>query len=77
MDQLEKKYFDLFGSDSPKPPRHIMKTLVEMRENGTFEDKMKKVEENYESIKKKIEDNTGEKLTKDHSMFDIDFEKEK
>ena len=31
MDQLEKKYFDLFGSDSPKPPRHIMKTLVEMK----------------------------------------------
>ncbi len=77
MDQLEKKYFELFGSDSPKPPRHIMKTLVEMKENGTFDEKMKKVEENYASIKKKIEDNTGEKLTKDHSMFDIDFEKEK
>ena len=77
MDKLEKKYFELFGSDFPKPPRHIMETLVEMKENGTFEEKMKKVGENYEFIKKKIEDNTGEKLTKDHSMFDIDFEKEK
>ena len=47
MDKLEKKYFELFGSDFPKPPRHIMETLVEMKENGTFEEKMKKVGENY------------------------------
>ena len=51
--ELEKKYIKFFGSDAEKPPRHIMKTLVEMKENGTFEEKMKKVGENYEFIKKK------------------------
>ena len=52
-----------------------MKTLVEMKENGTFEDKIKTIEKNYSSIKDKVEKGTGIKLSKDHPLFDIDFEK--
>ena len=77
MDELEKKYLKLFGSDAPIPPRHIMKTLVKMKQDGTFDNKMKAVADNYEMIKNKIETETGEKLTKDHSFFDIDFDKDK
>ena len=77
MDELEKKYLELFGSNAPIPPRHIMKTLVKMKQNGTFDNKMKAVADNYEMIKNKIETGTGEKLTKDHSVFEIDFDKEK
>ena len=54
-----------------------MKTLVKMKQDGTFDNKMKTVADNYEMIKNKIETETGEKLTKDHSVFEIDFDKEK
>ena len=77
MDQLEKKYIKFFGEDAPKPPKHIMKTLVEMKEKGDFDEKMKVIEKNYDSIKEKIETKTGKKLSKNHPLFDIDFEKEK
>ena len=73
--ELEKKYIKFFGSDAEKPPKHIMKTLVDMKENGTFEDKIKTIEKNYSSIKQKVEKSTGIKLSKDHPLFDIDFEK--
>ena len=48
-----------------------------MKQDGTFDNKMKAVADNYEMIKNKIETETGEKLTKDHSVFEIDFDKEK
>ena len=54
-----------------------MKTLVEMKEKGDFDEKMKVIEKNYDSIKEKIETKTGKKLSKNHPLFDIDFEKEK
>ena len=73
--ELEKKYIKFFGADAEKPPKHIMKTLVEMKENGTFKDKIKTIEKNYSSIKDKVEMGTGIKLSKDHPLFDIDFEK--
>ena len=72
---LEKKYIKFFGVDAEKPPKHIMKTLVEMKENGTFKDKIKTIEKNYSSIKQKVEKGTGINLSKDHPLFDIDFEK--
>jgi len=36
MDELEKKYLELFGSDAPIPPRHIMKTLVKNETGWNF-----------------------------------------
>ena len=73
--ELEKKYIKFFGEDTEKPPKHIMKTLVEMKEDGTFEDKIKTMEKKYSSIKDKVEKSTGIKLSKNHPLFDIDFEK--
>ena len=73
--ELKKKYIKFFGADAKKPPKHIMKTLVEMIENGIFEDKIKTIEKSYSSIKQKVEKSTRIKLSKDHPLFDIDFEK--
>ena len=42
MDELKNKYLVLFGSDATIPPRHIMKTLVKMKQDGTFDNKMKR-----------------------------------
>ena len=36
---------------------------------------IKTIEKNYSSIKQKVEKSTGIKLSKDHPLFDIDFEK--
>ena len=53
-----------------------MKALVEMKEKGDFDKKIKVIEKNYDSIKEKIEKKTCTKLSKDHPLFDTDFEKE-
>ena len=76
MDELEKKYIKLFGEDSPIPPRHIMETLVEMKENGSYEEKMKKMAENCDEIKKRVENATNQKLTDKNIIFDVDFDDE-
>lgn len=76
MDELEKKYIELFGENSPIPPRHIMETLVEMKENGSYEEKMKKISENFDAIKNKIENITNEELTDNNIIFDVDFDDE-
>ena len=54
MDEL-KKILNLWRGLSPIPPRHIMETLVEMKENGSYEEKMKKMAENFDEIKKRVE----------------------
>ena len=75
-DELLKKYQLLFGEDAPIPPEHIMKSLVEMRENGTFEKKMKAFEEIYPEAKEKFKEKFGIELGPDDPFFDIDFEKD-
>lgn len=77
MDELEKKYLKYFGEDSQIPPRHIMETLVEMKENGSYGNKMEIMFQNYDSIKKRIENVTNEELTDKNIFFEIDFNKEK
>ena len=74
--ELLKKYKLLFGEDAPIPPEHIMKTLVKMKEKGTFEKNIKAIEENYEDIKKYSKEKLGRELTLDDPFFDIDFEKD-
>ena len=76
MDELKKKYIKFFGEDSPIPPRHIMETLVEMKENGSYEEKMKKMAENFDEIKKRVENATNQKLTDKNIIFDVDFDDE-
>ena len=49
-----KKYKLLFGENAPIPPDHIMETLVEMKEDGSFKEKIEKIREHYPDIKKNI-----------------------
>jgi hypothetical protein len=76
-EKLLKKYKLLFGENAPIPPDHIMQTLVEMKEDGSFQEKIEKINEHYPEIKKKYKDETGRDLTPDDPLFDIDFRKDK
>ena len=38
-EQLFQRYLELFGEEPPFPPKHIMKSLVRMKEDGTFEER--------------------------------------
>jgi len=74
-DELLKKYKLLFGEDAPLPPEHIMKTLIEMKEKGTFEKKMKEFSEIHIDVRKKFKEKFGRDLTPNDPLFDIDFDK--
>ena len=76
-EEILKKYKLLFGENAPIPPDHIMETLVEMKEDGSFKEKLEKIREHYPDIKKKYKDETGRDLTPDDPFFDIDFRKDK
>ena len=75
-DELLKKYKLLFGEDAPIPPEHIMKSLVEMKEKGTFEKDVKAFAEIYPEAKEKFKEKFGIELGPDDPFFDIDFEKD-
>jgi len=75
-DELLKRYKELFGEEAPIPPQHIMKTLVEMKEKGTFDEKMDKYEKVHQDVKNKFKERLGRELGPDDPIFDIDFEKE-
>ena len=71
-DKLLKKYIELFGDEPPFPPENIMKTLVKMKEDGTFEEKLSLVEGKTKKIVNTIEKISGEKMSLKHPFFDID-----
>ncbi len=70
--ELLEEYISFFGDEPPIPPIHIMKTLVRMKKDGTFDEKMKQ-KSKMEPLIKKIEELSEEKMSKDHPFFDIDF----
>jgi len=70
--ELFKKYVEHFGDEPPYPPEHIIKTLVEMKENGRYDEIMDKAPE----ITGMLEEELGEELTIDHPLFDVDFRAE-
>ena len=72
-EDLLKKYKMYFGDDAKIPPEHIMETLVEMKERGTYGSAMEKAALIYDDLDSKIEKATGQKITSDHPMFDINF----
>ena len=74
-EKLLKKYKLLFGENAPILPDHIMETLVEIKEDGSFKEKIEKIREHYTDIKKKYKDVIGRDLTLDDPLFDIDFRK--
>ncbi len=74
---LFKRYLKLFGDEPPFPPANIMKTLVKMKEDGTFEEKLDLVKDNKtKKIVNTIEKLSGEKMSLNHPFFDIDFDKD-
>ena len=75
-DELLKRYKELFGEEAPIPPQHIMKTLVEMKEKGTFDEKMDDFSKVHQDVRNKFKERFGRELSPDDPIFDIDFEKE-
>ena len=74
---LFERYLKLFGDEPPFPPEHIMKTLVKMKEDGTFEEKLNLVKgKRTKKIVNTIEKISGEKMSLKHPFFDIDFDKD-
>ena len=72
---LLNKYKKLFGDEPPFPPEHIMETLVEMKEKGTFDEMMDQISPEMDNILDDIEKVSGEKMSLEHPIFDIDFRK--
>ena len=65
---LFKRYLKLFGDKPPFPPEHIMKTLVKMKEDGTFEEKLNLVKGKKKKIVNTIEKISGKKCS-ETSLF--------
>ena len=73
-EELFKKYVHYFGNKSPFPPKHIMETLVRMKDDGTFDEKLKAVSSFSSELKEKIEEESGEKMSINHPFFDEKFD---
>ena len=75
-EKLLEKYIHYFGDKPPFPPKHIMESLVRMKDDGTFDEKLKAVSSFRGELKEKIEKVSGEKMSINHPFFDEDFNKE-
>ena len=73
-DKLFKKYIHYFGGKPPFPPKHIMESLVRMKDDGTFDEKLKAVSSFRRELKEKIEEVSGEKVSINHPFFDEKFD---
>ena len=69
-EELFKKYIHYFGDKPPFPPKHIMESLVRMKDDGTFDEKLKAVSSLRGELREKIEEVSGEKMSINHSIFD-------
>ena len=75
-EELLKKYIHYFGDKPPFPPKHIMESLVRMKDDGTFDKKFKAVSSLRDELKEKIEEVSGEKMSVNHPVFDEKLDKE-
>ena len=75
-EELLKKYTYYFGDKPPFPPKHIMESLVRMKDDGTFDKKLKAVSSLRGELKEKIEEVSGEKMSVNHPVFDEKLDKE-
>ena len=73
-EELFKKYIHYFGDKPPFPPKHIMESLVRMKDDGTFDKKLKAVSSLRGELREKIEDVSGEKMLINHPIFDKRFD---
>ena len=74
-EELLKKYIHYFGDEPPFPPKHIMESLVRIKDDATFDEKLKAVSSFREELKEKIEEVSGEKMSINHPFFDEKFDK--
>ena len=75
-EELLEKYIHYFGDKPPFPPKHIMESLVRMKDDGTFDKKLKAVSSLRGELKEKIEEVSGEKMSVNHPVFDEKLDKE-
>ena len=75
-EELLKKYIYYFGNKPPFPPKHIMESLVRMKDDGTFDKKLKAVSSISKNFREKIEEVSGEKMSINHPFFNEKFDKE-
>ena len=68
-EELLKKYIHYFGDKPPFPPKHIMESLVRMKDDGTFDAKLKAVSSIRGELKDKIEETSGENMSITHPFF--------
>ena len=68
-EELLKKYIHYFGDKPPFPPKHIMESLVRMKDDGTFDAKLKAVSSIRGELKEKIEEASGEKMSINNTFF--------
>ncbi len=73
-EELLKKYIYYFGDKPPLPPKHIMESLVRMKDDGTFDEKLKAVSSLRGEFKEKIEEVSREKMSINHPIFDKRFD---
>ena len=73
-EELLKKYIHYFGDKPPFPPKHIMESLVRMKDDGTFDEKLKAVSSIKGKLIDKIEEVSGEKTSIKHPIFDEKFD---
>ena len=73
-EELLKKYIYYFGDKPPLPPKHIMESLVRMKDDGTFDEKLKAVSSFRGELREKIEEVNGEKMSINHPIFDEKFD---
>ena len=68
-EELLKMYIHYFGDKPPFPPKHIMESLVRMKDDGTFDAKLKAVSSIRGKLKDQIEHTSGEKMSINHPFF--------
>ena len=73
--ELFKKYIYYFGNKLPFPPKQIMESLVRMKDDGTFDIKLKAVSQIGDIVRSKIETKSKDRMTINHRFFDEKFDK--
>ena len=73
--KLIKKYIYYFGNKPPFPPKHIMESLVRMKDDGTFDKKLKAVSQIGDKVRSEIETISKDHMTINHRFFDEKFNK--
>ena len=70
-----KKYTYYFGNKPPFPPKHIMESLVRMKDDGTFDKKLKVASQIGDKVRNEIESISKDRMTINHRFFDEKFNK--